>query len=108
MYTWAENALKLAHSKKHLKDSSLPITEESVMREYIKRGGRIVHPDSGEIVDNNTGADVDDTGQIVERHPEIVEKRIPELIEAHHLASGGKAPVKVEPVKVTPARAKKA
>lgn len=82
---WAENHIKLSNCKAQLKAKNQPgfvPTEEDLMQEYILQGGRIVHPQTGEVLDNNVGADLDERGQVTERHPEAYIKKIPEFVKA--------------------------
>lgn len=91
---WAENHIKLAAAKANLMPHTMDnqgrrVTlagpapaEEDLMKEYIRMGGRVVHPETGEIIDNNLGADRDETGQVTQRYPEKYEARVSELIAA--------------------------
>lgn len=47
-------------------------------------GGRIVHPDTGIIVDNNINGLLDSRGQVVERDMEAVMEAVEDVIKAIH------------------------
>ena len=89
-FAWAENNIKLAHCEKMLKEGNLPRTEENIMLEYLRQGGRVIHPKTGELLDNNFGATFEDEvvgdqlfgKAVVERDFEAIKQRVPEFVEA--------------------------
>lgn len=91
---WAENHVKLEHVKRVLRNGNLPLTVENLMFEYIRQGGRIIHPKTGEVLDNTYGAEwaeeivgegtAERMGRtVVERDYEAIKERIPEFAEAY-------------------------
>lgn len=85
MYPWAENETKLASAKLNLKARGITKpTDLECAKEYVLMGGRIVHPDTGIIVDNNINGLLDERGQVIERDMEAVMAAVEEVIDAIH------------------------